>query len=224
MISLTRPHKFRFVPGPSRKQQGKHRMRTSFVCLSILVLSGFVLPSCSGNYSPKPRGHFRIDLPEKNYQRFDSVFPYSFEYPVYGSFRPDTSELAEPYWADLHFPGFKGTLHLSYKPIETRSDLHTYLNDARNFVQKHIPKATGIREEVMVSDNHHVYGIYYEIRGREAASPVQFFVTDSTSHFLRGALYFQVTPNNDSLDPVIRFLQEDIRHLINTMEWRSNPL
>lgn len=190
------------------------------VIAAIAIVAG-LLTGCGDSYSPKPRGFFRIELPEKEYQRFDSAFPYRFDMPVYSVFRPDTRETAEPYWADLEFPAFRGTLHLSYKRIEERSDLMGYMEDARNFVQQHIPKATGIREEILGYPEKMVFGIYYEIRGREAASPVQFFLTDSTSHFLRGALYFRVTPNNDSLAPVIRFIEQDIRRMIESFEWNN---
>jgi len=185
-----------------------------FVVLLFLI-------SCQGNYTPKPRGFFRIYLPEKEYVVFDTVFPYSFEYPVYGKIIPDERPSAEPFWADLVFPEFKGTLYLSYKRVRGDADLLAYFEDARSFAQKHIPKATAIFDESIVNDQRKVYGMLYEIKGREAASTLQFYVTDSLNHFLRGALYFNVTPNNDSLAPVIDFLEEDIRHMIATLRWKN---
>ncbi len=187
--------------------------------LPVIVL--LFLFSCQGNFSPKPRGFFRIDLPEKEYVRLDSSFPYSFEYPVYGEFVPDVRPSAEPYWGDLVFPGFKGALHLSYKQVNHPADLAVFFEDARSFAQKHIPKATAITEEMIRDDERRVYGILYQIKGAEAASTLQFYVTDSLSHFLRGALYFNVSPNNDSLAPVIEFLEEDIRRMIGTLNWEN---
>jgi gliding motility-associated lipoprotein GldD len=70
-------------------------------------------------------------------------------------------------------------------------------------------------------DERRIYGVLYEIKGAEAASTLQFYVTDSLSHFLRGALYFNVSPNNDSLAPVIDFIEEDIRHMIGTLNWEN---
>ncbi|MDX9942209.1 MAG: gliding motility lipoprotein GldD [Bacteroidales bacterium] len=186
----------------------------------LLILSVLFLFACQGNYSPKPRGFFRIDLPEKEYVLFDSIFPYAFEYPSYGEFVPDRRTSSEPYWGNLEFPQFKGTVHLSYKEVENEGDLVQYFEDARSFAQKHIPKATAISEELLIDDRRKVYGVLYEIKGNEAASTLQFYVTDSLDHFLRGALYFSVSPNNDSLGPVIDFLEEDIRHLINTLQWK----
>ncbi len=192
-----------------------HGLRILLILIMAVVFAG-----CRQDYSPKPRGHFRIELPEKHYVLFDSVFPYSFYYPRYATMIPDLRPTSEPYWADLSFPLFKGTIHLSYKPVSGEESLDMYFNDARVFVNKHIPKATAIREEVVALDHNRVYGLIYEIRGKEAASPLQFYVTDSVRHFLRGALYFEVTPNNDSLAPVIRFLEEDIRHLLHTLNWK----
>ncbi len=186
----------------------------------IFFLSLAFLIACSDSHSPKPRGFFRIDLPEKEYVKFDSIFPYAFERPVYSRFEPDTREFAEPYWADLTFPQFRGAIHLSYKEVNSRDDLREYFEDARSFANKHIPKATAIRDELIIDEESQMYGMFYHLRGSEVASPIQFYVTDSTDHFLRGALYFNVTPNNDSLAPVIQFLEEDIRHMLNTMSWK----
>ncbi len=186
------------------------------------IIASLFLIACQGNYSPKPRGFFRIHLPEKEYVRLESSFPYSFEYPVYSEFVPDKRPSAEPYWGDLIFPDFKGALHLSYKPVKRPADLAVFFEDARSFAQKHIPKATAITEEMIRDDERRIYGVLYEIKGAEAASTLQFYVTDSLSHFLRGALYFNVSPNNDSLAPVINFLEEDIRHMIGTLNWENS--
>ncbi len=186
---------------------------------SLVVV--LILVSCQDKYTPKPRGFFRIHLPSREYVMTENAFPYSFEHPVYSQFVPDLRPGAEPYWADLVFPGFKGTLHLSYKRVDGSASLVSYVEDARRFAQKHIPKATAIFEEPYVDQQRRVYGVLYQIKGREAASPIQFFATDSLHHFLRGALYFKVTPNNDSLAPVIDFLEEDIRHIFRTLKWQS---
>jgi gliding motility-associated lipoprotein GldD len=180
----------------------------------ILVLA----IGCTQDYTPKPRGYFRIDLPEKQYARFDSAFPYSFEYPVYAKIVPDNRKSSEPYWMNIDFPGFNGRLHVSYKPVD--GNLVQYLEDARTFVVKHIPKADAIDDSLIYRPEDRVYGLIYYIGGSGAASPCQFFLTDSSSHFLRGALYFNTVPNNDSLAPVIDFIEDDIRHLIATFRWR----
>jgi len=191
--------------------------KTIFVIIILLIVIAF---SCDQAHTPLPRGYFRIDLPEKEYKPFDTVFPYRFLMPVYAQFVPDTRPDAEAYWGDLVFPEFGASLHLSYKAVQNSNQLNEYIEDNRNFVNRHIPKATGFQENVYTNEENNVYGILYEIRGREAASPMQFYLTDSTRHFLRGALYFNVTPNNDSLAPVIRFLSDDIRILMESLEWQ----
>lgn len=194
-------------------------LRWYFIFLAAIIVT-LGLGSCNQNSTPLPRGYLRIDLPEKEYRQFDTIFPYSFSYPVYGEVVPDQRPDAEPWWADVVFPSFKASLHLSYKTIESQEQLYGFIEDGRNFVNRHIPKATGFQENLYVNEETNVYGILYEIRGREAASPMQFYLTDSTKHYLRGSLYFNVTPNNDSLAPVIRFLADDIRILMETLEWK----
>jgi len=63
--------------------------------------------------------------------------------------------------------------------------------------------------------------IRYNIKGADAASTYQFYLTDSTSNFLRGALYFDLVPNNDSLSPVIDFLKADIEQMITSFRWKK---
>jgi len=183
--------------------------------LILSFLIAFI--SCESPYAPKPRGYFRIDLPEKEYQVFDTTFPYKFEYPVYAEISHDPNSPQEPYWININYIPFKATLHLSYKNVD--GNLIDYLEDAHTMVIKHIPKADAIYDSLVIDRNRNVFGLIYELEGSGAASPYQFFLTDSISNFVRGALYFNTVPNNDSLEPVINFLTSDIDHLINTLEW-----
>jgi gliding motility-associated lipoprotein GldD len=187
---------------------------------TVIILFMFLLVSCGNNdYIPKPRGYFRISLPEKEYRLFDSVFPYCFEYPVYTLIEKDKSINSEPYWMNVDFPLFNGVLHISYKKVD--HNLYQYFEDARIFVNKHIPKADQIETVNIANDSNRVYGILYDISGSGVASTCQFCVTDSINHFIRGALYFNVIPNNDSLSPVIDFVKEDIYHLVETIRWKD---
>lgn len=189
--------------------------------LVLFVTVGNIVSCNTAPYAPKPRGYFRIDLPEKQYVILDTTFPYSFEYPTYVSLSPDTHSPYEKYWINLNFTPFKATLHLSYKEIN--ENLIKYLEDAHTLVTKHIPKADAIYDSLIVDRQHNVFGLTYEIEGSGAASPYQFFLTDSTTHFIRGALYFNTVPNNDSLQPVIDFIEQDIEHLISTLRWKNKP-
>ncbi len=188
--------------------------------IAAIVLSLFAtLSGCADHYSPKPRGYFRIDLPPKHYQNFDTTFPYAFEYPTYATISPDPYAPKEKYWININFPTFKATLHLSYKTVH--HNLAGYLEDTHTLVIKHIAKASAINDSLIIDRKRQVFGLIYDIEGNDAASPYQFFLTDSTSRFVRGALYFNIIPNNDSLEPVIRFIEKDIRHLIGTFRWKK---
>lgn len=193
-------------------------MKTIHNIIIQLLLLIFLFSACNETYTPKPRGYFRIDLPEHEYVAFDTTFPYAFEYPVYARISPDPFTPEEPYWLNIDFPEYKGRIHISYKVID--GNLVEYLEDSRQFVMKHIPKASAINDSLILDRDRKLYGLVYYIDGMGAASPCQFFVTDSTRNFVRGALYFDVVPNNDSLAPVIDFLKEDIDHLLSTFTWK----
>ena len=183
--------------------------------LPLLILLS--LPYCKKNFTPKPPGYMRIDFPEKVYRIYDSACPYIFEYPVYGKVVADTGRIAEPCWINIEFKEFGGKIHISYKPVS--NNLNKFIEDSRTLAYKHTIRADAIRETVFTNDTSSVYGLLYEIKG-DAASSVQFYLTDSNRHFLRGSLYFNVQPDADSMAPVIDFFLDDIRHLVETFEWK----
>jgi gliding motility-associated lipoprotein GldD len=182
----------------------------------------FTLLSCNSVYTPKPRGYFRIDFPAHSYQTFNRPeFPYSFEYPVYGNIIRDTAFFGDkpenPYWINVDFPRFHARIYISYKQVAGNFD--KLREDAYKMTYKHTYKASSI-EDSLISTPLGVHGIFFSVGGN-AATAKQFFVSDSTRHFLRGALYFDTTPNSDSLSIVNAFLQEDMDHLINTLQWKN---
>ena len=184
------------------------------VSFLLLILSGV---GCRKSYTPLPRGYYRIDFPEKSYLPYEADCPYRFEYPAYAKVLPDESQNAGPYWINIEFPDVNGTVYISYKMIN--GNLNKYIEDSRSLVYKHVIKAEEIPETPIVNKEENIYGIFYDIKGNTASS-VQFFLTDSTRHFLRGSLYFRTQPDKDSLAPVINFVREDILHLINTFQWK----
>jgi gliding motility-associated lipoprotein GldD len=193
--------------------------KTLFQFFIIGLLALFA--SCGNDgYVPKPHGYLRIDLPGKTYHSFDSTFPYRFDYPTYSKIGFDQYTSQEPYWMNIDFRGFNAKIYLSYKDIR-KAALAKLIEDSRTMVYKHAPKAIGIRESIIDHSDRRIFGMAYSIEGKEAASPFQFYVTDSTRNFLRGALYFNVVPNNDSLQPVIDFVISDIDHLIATLNWKN---
>jgi len=186
--------------------------------ISLLVILTIAI-SCDETYTPKPRGYIRIELPERSYISLDSTFPYKFEYPSYAKLSTPKEAINQPYMLNIDIPRYKATLFLTYKAVN--GNIATYLEDNHVFLSRHISKASAIDESVVASEEHDVWGAIYTISGSGAASPLQFFVTDSSANFLHGALYFNVVPNNDSLAPVIEFLQKDIAHLIETLQWKK---
>ena len=184
-------------------------------CWGLLIL--LLIFSCKENPTPKPRGYYRISLPEQTYKLFDPTnCPFRFEVPVNASLLSDTNDLSEDCWWFITFPKLNATIYLTYKNIN--GDLSTYAEDARTLVYKHTQKANGITEQV-IHNKQGAGGVLYEIGG-EAASSIQFFMTDTSNNFLRGALYFNVAPNSDSLAPVVGYLKKDIEHLLGTLDWK----
>ena len=196
-------------------------MMKNKLSLLLAVLSlAFVAASCDDgdSYLPKPRGYFRIDLPEKSYVKVDTLERYSFECPQYALVTPDSYSPDEKNWVNIEMPRFKGSIHLTHKPVN--GNLGEYLEDVHIMVTKHLQKANGVRDSLIADDEHQVYGLFIEMDGKGVATPMQFYLTDSTKNFVRGALYFNFQPNNDSMQPVINFIREDIDHMINTFEWK----
>lgn len=190
-------------------------MLKSLSFLSALFL--FMVFSCTEDYTPKPHGYFRISFQEKSYHKLDSAaLPYCFDIPIYSKAVPDNERIAEPYWINLEIPRHKAEVFISYKKIN--NNLDTLIQDSHELAYKHSQKADAINERIFVNPEKKVYGTIYMIDGN-AASPLQFYLTDSTKHFLRGALYIREVPNIDSLRPVIDFLTPDVIRLIETTEW-----
>jgi len=185
--------------------------------MPLLIL--IFVSACHQDYVPKPRDYIRISYPEKSYRLFDTVAPFRFLYPSYAQMLPDSSSGAEPFWYNLEFKPLNGTLYLSYKNFNRNPD--KLISDSRNLVYKHSIKAESIEETVLSDSSRHVYGILYDLKGNTASS-LQFFVTDSSQHFLRGSLYFLAQPDKDSMAPVIRFVRQDVIKLIESLEWKNN--
>ncbi len=196
-----------------------------FAVLCLLISLFGLLISCNSPYHPetKKRGYFKIDFPEKKYQVFDMPgYPYTFEYPVYSNIIKDTTffdDKAGDYWINIDIPRFAGRIHISYKPITSPAVYESLKQDAFKMAYKqHVDIATNIDESRLTTANG-VNGLYFDLGGNTATAN-QFFLTDSTKHFLRGALYFDATPRADSLGIVNDFLKKDLEHLIETLRWR----
>lgn len=194
-------------------------MKNFFVLFTIVVL-GF---SCANETLPKPSAYLRLEYPNSEYKTFNTGFPFTFE----------KNELAKEikaraistdsgsYAIDIIYPDLKGTIYLTYKPINNNKErLIKLLKDAQGFTQEHTLKADAISEQIFESKEKKVYGMFYEVGGN-AASQSQFYVTDSLNHFLTGSLYFYAKPNYDSILPAANYLQKDIQHIMETVKWNK---
>ncbi len=191
--------------------------------IAFFLITAFLVAGCNSPYTPRKKGYFHIDLPEKKYVQFDEPgYPYTFEYPVYAKILKDTTFFdtkAGDWWINIDIPSLNGRIYISYKPINARN-FDSLVNDGHKMAYlKHTDIASGINDSFMVTPNK-VEGIYFSLKGNTATAN-QFFVTDSTKNFLRGALYFDAAPNEDSLSIVNDFLKQDLKHLINTLRWRN---
>lgn len=209
--------------------------------LFFLLTAGLIAAACNSPFTQKPRGYFKIDFPKHEYRVFDMPgYPYTFEYPVYANIVKDSSffgeQISNNWWINIEFPRFNGRIYVSYNAIGGKSlykvpngkggyrdslGLNTFeglREGSYKLTYKHSLKASAIGEEPIQTANG-IGGTFFDVSGNSATAK-QFFLTDTSRHFLRGALYFDVSPNEDSLKIVNTFLQEDMRHLINTFKWR----
>ena len=218
----------------------KNHLWPGFVFSCLLFV--FFSTGCNSTYTSKKRGYYQISFPERKYQSFQQEgFPYTFEYPVYAQVIKDSTYFEDdpqnPYNINIDFPQFNGRIFLSYKAVGGRSVYKvkqpdgTYkdsaginvfdkmVDDAFKLTNKNESIASSIKDSLMHTGNG-ITGVFFRVGGNAATSK-QFFLSDTTKNFFRGALYFDVTPNADSLRPVQDFLQKDIEHLINSFRWTN---
>ena len=183
-----------------------------FFCLLV------VFSSCKKDYLPKPKGYNRIDLPAHGYVQMADSMPYSFAYSKYAVLVPNESWITERYWVDIQYPDMNATVQITYKPISNQDKLtREYVTDSYRLTAQHNVKAYAIDEMIMELPNGDFASVS-SLEG-EIPTPIQFHVTDSSLHFLRGALYFQTATKNDSLAPVIDYLKADVIHMLSTLRW-----
>lgn len=188
--------------------------------LQLALWAGMALAGCTAEYTPKPKGYNRIDLPEAAYQPLQDGHPYTFEYSKHAKIRPDSSLIAQPHWINIIYPSLGANVQLTYKALNNNPKmLNDLIEDARKLTGKHQIKAYSIEETEVRTPQGDVASVF-ELEG-EIPSQFQFYVTDTTTHFFRGALYFRTATQNDSLAPVIEYVKKDIVHLLNTLEFKD---
>lgn len=194
----------------------KHIIRQALILFTLLFING-----CERAYTPKPKGYNRIDLPSHRYQALPDTFPYQFEIAESAVVEKDTSWISEDYWIHINYPEFDASIEITYKPVfNSDSLLYNYFETAYRLTAQHKKKAYSIEETSLVIPNGDK-AIVVELTG-EVPSQMQFYTSDSSMHFLRGALYFKTATKNDSLKPVIDFIKTDILHLLQTLKWKED--
>ena len=192
-------------------------MKRKSSLLTLLIIIMFF--ACKNEaYIPKPYAYYRIDLPKQEYQNLTNDSPFSFEFSKHAKIEKDKAYDSQKYWINIVYPTLNAKIHLSYKDVT--NNFEAYNEDSHKLAYKHYIKAESIDEKEYKNDKKHVYSLIYDIKGNTASS-IQFLVTDSTKHFLRGSLYFNCRPNKDSLAPLINYIHKDIEHLVESFKWKD---
>ncbi len=182
--------------------------------IMALLLISFLCFSCKDDPRPKPKGFLALEYPEANYERLNIGCPYTFDKNAIAEVSPSRNRI--PCWIQLDYEKMKGSIFITYQPV--RNNLDSLLADAQKLPLQHTIKADVIEGDVYTNDFNNTYGMFYEVEG-DAASQAQFYLTDSTDHFLTGSVYFESLPNFDSIVPAADYLKKDIRHLMESLQW-----
>lgn len=184
--------------------------------LGFIAFAIVFLASCEDAATPKPHGYPRIDLPERGYVNFQ---PEDCKYSFMKSTASEMeSSKQSPCFFNINYPQYNAKVHLTYMTV--KEDLKQLIDQEYKIKEKHNQFASSVQERLYQDPNKHVNALIFNINGTKAATPLQFFITDSVNHFFRGVLYFNNTPNNDSLQPVIQYIKQDVDTLIESFEWR----
>ena len=184
-------------------------LKTKILSLIIVTIIAY---SCEEIYTPRPRGYYRVDLPEKSYHKYNANGKFVLQIADYAKI--DTSR-ADSGWYNINYPKLRATVYLTYKK---NADIAKVIEESRDMVYKHSVKADDIIEQQFFNEQNKVYGSLYEIKGN-AATSINFHLIDSVSRYLRGSLYFNSKPNKDSIAPSIEFIEKDIMFLMQNFEW-----
>ncbi|PID68786.1 MAG: gliding motility lipoprotein GldD [Flavobacteriales bacterium] len=180
--------------------------------LFFLILA--VLTSCTNeDLLPKPKAFLRLTYEPANYEALHSDCPYTFEISDKA-----IVNFKENCWANIAYPQLNASIDITYRPVE--NNITTLLQEAEKLTYNHAIKADGISGQPYENTENKKYGALLEVTGN-AASPIQFHLTDSVRHFITGALYFKVQPNYDSVLPAARYIEKDIKHLMETLRWQD---
>jgi gliding motility-associated lipoprotein GldD len=194
-------------------------MRYFSTVAGLLGLALLTACSSAPDFTPKPKGYNRIDLPTHRYQMLGGGHPYEFEYSKEAVIKRDSSYMAQPHWLNVYYPRLHANVQITYMDVQRDRRLYNkMMEDARKLTGKHEIKATAIDERILRTPSGMKASVF-ELQG-EVPSQFQFYTTDSTKHFLRGALYFRTATANDSLAPVIEYVKTDMIRMLNTLKYK----
>lgn len=176
------------------------------------ILLALTVISCKNDVLPKPASFLRLDYPEAKYMNFENNCPFAFEMNEEAIIKGEK----ECGFA-ITYPKMKATIYLTYKPVNGNID--KLLRDAQKLTYEHVIKADDILEQPYINQQKKVYGMFYQVDGN-AATNSQFYVTDSTKHFLIGSMYFYAKPNFDSIMPAASYVKNDMQRLMETLKWK----
>ncbi|HEX8562770.1 MAG TPA: gliding motility lipoprotein GldD [Flavobacterium sp.] len=185
--------------------------RKIFGFFAVTTMLGLTV-GCKDDAVPKPSSFLRLEYPTAEYAAFENYCPYGFEINADAVIKE-----TQPCSFEVHYPKMKATLYLSYKPVQ--NNIHVLLRDAQKLTYEHVIKADNIIEQPYLNPDKKVYGMFYQVGGN-AATNTQFYVTDSTRHFVAGSVYFYAKPNFDSIMPAANYIKNDMRRLMETIYWK----
>ncbi len=189
-----------------------------------IIFVVYIMLGCTSNPPvPKPRTYPRMVLPERAQVTINLVeCPFIFDFPDYGRINRNKTFFNEstPHacWFDLNMEAFNANLFISYHAIKTRKDFDQLVRDTYKITDQ-INKRSDYMEEIRMRNENGVSGMKFEFEGA-AASPIHFYLSDTTMHFVKGALYYNNSVRPDSLAPATRFIKEDIDRMLASFQWK----
>ncbi len=173
-----------------------------------------ILTGCQSKSSlPKPKAYLNLSYPKHTYTSLKSNCQFSFEYSKLAH-----TTINKKCWITLFYPSLKASIDITFVPV--KNNLRALLKDAEKLTYSHAIKADEITNQPFINKKKKVYATLYTVTGN-AASQLQFHATDSSKYFLTGALYFNSVPNYDSIYPAVKYLEVDIKHIIESLIWKE---
>ena len=182
----------------------------AFFAILVLMMN----MSCKEDVLPKPKAGLRLEYPKPSYTTISADCPFQFEISDFSQIRIEENKC----WVNLGYKNLKASVNMTYRPV--KNNLKELFIEAEKLTFNHTIKADGISSTPYSNSERKVYGSMFDVSGN-AASPIQFHMTDSSRHFITGAVYFNVQPNYDSIQPAIKYIRDDMVHLIETLEWKN---